>query len=292
MSKYILFLVTLLLFTSCQRLDDNLFNPDTSITEYKMDKFDGEVDFILNESYTINQNLIHQFTLGVEGSKIYAIYIGDLAKIATDTVIMYCHGNKWHMDFYWQRAKLLANTGFKNKFGVLMIDYKGYGLSQGKATEQALYEDTNTALNWLKEQGLTSERLVMYGFSLGSAPAINLSANPMALKPSKLIVEAPFASSAVMVQDATQLAMPASYFVNIKINNAEEIKKVEQSFMWIHGIQDDFLSIKSHGELVFNNYSGSYSEAHRIEGANHGDVPLIWGFESYTNAINAFIEKK
>ena len=35
------------------------------------------------------------------------------------------------MDFYWQRAKLLANVGGKNRFGVMYLDYRGYGLSEG-----------------------------------------------------------------------------------------------------------------------------------------------------------------
>lgn len=291
MIKVFFLATTLLFFTSCLRLDDNLFNPDTSITEYKMDKFEGEVDFILDASYNIPEHLVHVFTIGSEEKKIHAIYIGDLTKIPTDTVIMYCHGNKWHMDFYWQRAKLLAHTGHKNRFGVLMIDYTGYGLSKGKPSEDALYENTNAALEWLKQRGLSNERLVIYGFSLGTAPAINLSANPKALKPQKLIVEAPFASSAVMVQDAALLAMPASFFVNVKINNAEEIKKVEQPFMWIHGVNDDFLSIESHGELVFKNYAGIQSKAYRISGANHGDVPLVMKFVDYNKAIEDFIEK-
>ncbi|HET6243976.1 MAG: alpha/beta hydrolase [Bacteroidetes bacterium] len=290
MYKNICIAAILLFLTSCLRVDENLFNPDTTITAYKMDEFEGEVDFILDNNYKIPENLVHVFTLDSEGKTIHGIYIGDTAKIKTDTVIMYCHGNKWHMDFYWQRAKLLAHSGHKNRFGVLMIDYTGFGLSKGDPTEQALYENTSSAIEWLKLKGLTSERLVIYGFSLGSAPAINLTANPKALIPAKLIVEAPFASSAVMVQDAALLAMPVSYFVNVKINNAEEIKKVNQPFMWIHGTDDDFLSIKTHGELVYSNYSGKNSQAHRISGANHGDVPIVWEFENYSKAIAEFIE--
>ena len=279
------------LLISCLRLDDNLFNPDAGITEYKYDKFEGEVDFILDASYDIPPDLVHQFTLTSGEKKIYALYLGNIAEIATDTVIMYCHGNKWHMDFYWQRAKLLAHTGHKNRFGLLMIDYGGFGLSEGPATESRLYEDVDAALKWLKEKGLSDERLVMYGFSLGSAPAIKLTANPLTLKPWKLITEAPFASASVMVQDAAVLAMPSSFYVNVEINNAEEIKKVQQPYMWIHGIDDSFLSIATHGEIVFKNYSGISGESHKITGGEHGDVPLIWGFENYTEAIKAFIEK-
>lgn len=291
MTKYLVFIFAALVSFSCLRLDDNLYNSNNSITSYKLDNYDGEVDFVLNPSYDIAVDKIKLFTLDSDGNKIYAIYIGDTAKIATDTVIMYCHGNKDHMDFYWQRAKLLANIGSKNRFGVLMIDYRGFGLSQGSATEDGLYADVDAALVWLKSKGLTNERLIIYGFSLGSAPATELTSNPRSLKPSKLILEAPFASAEVMVQDAALLDMPASFFVNLKIDNAEEIKKIQQPFLWIHGTDDDFLSIKTHGEVVYKNYPGTRGIAYRIPRANHGDVPNTWNFENYLNALEDFIGK-
>lgn len=285
------------LLSSCFRLDSNLYNLSEKISEYKFDNYQGDQDFILDASYKIPDSLVHLFTLNSQAADessattIYAIYIGSITQIASDTVIMYCHGNKWHMDLYWQRAKLLANMGGKNHYGVLMIDYRGYGLSKGKPTEEGLVTDVSTALNWLKGKGLTSNRLMMYGFSLGSAPATRITANPGVLTPSKLILEAPFASASVMAQDAGVLDLPGSFFTNLKINNAEEIKKVKQPLLWIHGKADTFLNIDTHGEVVFKNYSGSYSEAHRIDGANHSDVPLKMGFQNYSEVVLKFIRR-
>lgn len=293
--KNILYLfITSAMLSSCLRLDDNLFN-QSKISEYKLDNYTGEVDFKLDYSYHIPDSLVHIFTLNSQGNgessatKIYAIYIGAISKIATDTVIMYCHGNKDHMDFYWQRAKLLANAGGKNRFGVLMIDYRGYGMSDGKPTENGLYADTDAALKWLKNNGLTNDRLVIYGFSLGSAPATKIAANNYTLKPSKLMLEAPFASAEVMVQDASGLALPGTTVTDLQINNGEEIKKVQQPFFWIHGIADDFLSINTHGEVVYGNYNGTYKEAHRIPEAGHSTVPTTMGFQNYLNAVSNFI---
>lgn len=291
MKKLFLLFIFPLLLSSCLRLDSNLYNL-SKITEYKLDDYSGEVDFILDASYNIPSANIHKFTLDSDGNKIYAIYIGDVSRIATDTVIMYCHGNRDHMDFYWQRAKLLAHVGGKMRFGVLMIDYRGYGMSEGTPTEEGLYQDVDAALNWLKQNGLDSERLVIYGFSMGSAPATELSAKVRSLKPSKLILEAPFASSAVMVQDAAVLNMPASYFTNLKIDNAEEIKYVTQPFMWIHGLSDSFLNPETHGRVIYKNYKGIYSEAHLIPNAEHGSVPNTWGYINYCNTLEKFIVGK
>ncbi len=289
-------IILLLGLSGCLRLDDNLFNPNvTKITEYKLDNYTGDLDFRLDASYQIPDSLIHVFQLPSQApdetsaTLIYGLYIGNIDSIASDTVIMYCHGNRDHMDFYWQRAKLLANTKSKNRFGVMMIDYRGYGLSEGKPTENGLYADADAALKWLKNKGLTNDRLVMYGFSLGTAPAVKLSAEDFSMKPSKLMLEAPFASAEVMIQDASGLAMPAAFFTDLKINNAEEIKKVQQPFFWIHGEADDFLNINTHGAVVYNNYNGTYKEAHRIPNAGHGNIPNTFGFQNYLNAVGNFI---
>jgi pimeloyl-ACP methyl ester carboxylesterase len=285
----------LLLLSSCLRLDDNLYNPSNAITEYKRDAFTGNEDFVLEGSYAIPENLIHLFTLNSQmtseasPTSIYATYIGDINRIATDTVILYCHGNKFHMDLYWQRAKLLANTGAKNRFGVMMLDYRGYGLSKGKSTEESLYTDVDAAMAWLKDKGLTGNRLIIYGFSMGSAPATKLTAQPRSLVPAKLILEAPFASAAVMVQDGAVLAMPASFFTSLKIDNAEQIKNINQPFLWLHGTSDQFLNYKTHGEVIYKNYHGVYGEAHRVANAGHTSVPNTMGFSEYSSTLLRFI---
>jgi pimeloyl-ACP methyl ester carboxylesterase len=289
--------IATLCLSSC-RLDDNLFNPNTNkISAYNFDSYTGKVDFKLDASYQVPANLITQFTLQSkapgesQSTKIYAVYIGNTQRIAVDTVIMYCHGNKDHMDFYWPRAQLLANTRGKNHYGVMMIDYRGYGLSEGKPSENGLYADVDAALQWLKSNGLTNNRLIIYGFSMGSAPAVKLTAEPQSMTPTKLMLEAPIASAEVMVQDATGLSLPASFATDLKINNAELIKKVQQPLFWIHGIDDDFLGIETQGGLVYRNYRGSYKEAHRIAGAGHSDVPLVFGFQNYLKAVGDFIAR-
>ena len=297
-SFYIISAISFLIILSGCRVDDSLFNANEHpIDKYELNNYKGEVDFTLDANYSIPQDLISIFTLNSKGAeesnatKIFAVYIGDINRISTDTVIMYCHGNKDHMDFYWPRAQLLANTISKNNYGVLMIDYRGYGLSEGEPSENALYNDVDAGLQWLKSKGLSDERLIIYGFSMGSAPATKLCAEPRSMKPSKLILEAPFASAEAMVQDAAVLAIPGVFVTDLKINNADLIKNVQQPFMWIHGTKDHFLNINTQGEVIYNNYKGIYKEQHRIAGAGHSNVPLYFGFNNYLKAVGDFIRK-
>ena len=287
-------LIGFMLQTSCnKRLDDFLFNP-SKIDKYELDNYDGPVSLDLEGDFFVPQSMIHKFSFPIEWEgevlDIHAIFTGDLNTISTDTVILYCHGNRDHMDFYWPRQKIYSHLGYVSRFGVLMIDYPGYGLSEGKTTEGNMYASVDGALNWLKSKGLTDDRLVMFGFSLGSAPVCKVAGeNNFAMTPSKIILEAPFASAEKMIQDAALLAMPGSYFVNVKIDNAEQVKNVDVPLLWIHGEADDFLEISKHGEVVYNNYGGPSKTAIRVPGGGHETTPTILGFENYSSALLEFI---
>ena len=297
MKKLFYIIIPVLLLSCNKRLDGFLFNNST-IEAYLLDDYLGEIPFPLDSSYDIPSDLIHLFHFNIQDQgkdlKVYAIYVGDLNTIATDTVILYCHGNKDHMDFYWNRQKLLAHVGGKNRYGVLSFDYPGFGLSEGSPTEENMYAATEGALRWLVSNGVSDEQLISYGFSLGSAPATRIAANPQefSLTPRILILENPFASSEVMVQSSSGLSFPGSYFTNIKIANAEEIKKVNQPFLWFHGSDDTFLTLAAHGQVVFNNYSGIRGKSVIVAGAQHDGekgIPVVMGFSEYLNEIEAFI---
>jgi pimeloyl-ACP methyl ester carboxylesterase len=302
-----LFIVFALLlgFISCKKnLNDNLFNPST-ITEYKLDDYGGTVDFRLNEDFDIPDSSVHVFPIWSktanesDSTKIWAIYIGNYKKIgnleliANDSVIVYFHGNKDHMDFYWQRAKLLAHTGGKLNYGVLMIDYRGYGMSEGKSTEETMYADASAAISWMRRKGVGAQRYGIYGFSLGCAPATFITLNiPNNYKPFAIALEAPFASVATLVNDGAALNLDPLFFTTFKCDNNERIKKIQQPFYWIHGTDDKFLPMETNGEVLFRNYTGTISEAQRIEGADHSEVPQTVGFSKYNELLYSFIGRR
>lgn len=291
-------IIGILMLSSCARLDANLFN-NAHLDSYKLDAYDGTKELPgLPATYQVADSMVHSLQLTSKSSSegnetVYGFYIGDVSKIATDTVILYCHGNKHHIDNYWNRAKLLAHLGGRaHRYGVLIFDYRGYGMSTGKPTEEGMYCDVDAFMEWLKSKGLSNDRLFIYGYSLGTGAATHMTAIPRTLTPSRLILEAPFAGTDVMSSDATQLNIPAVFITNNKVDNAAMIQKVNQPFCWMHGTDDMFLNIKTHGEVVYKNYHGVFSEAHRIEKADHNNVPVVWGYENYLNAISTFITAK
>ena len=287
----LLLLVTL---AACRkRLDSFLFN-QSALTSYQLDNYTGEVSISVGEEFNVPDSMIHhlEWTLQEDGksTQVHAIYVGDISRIAIDTVLLYCHGNKDHMDFYWPRQKLCAHMGQLGRFGVLMFDYPGFGMSEGKPTEENMYASTELALTWLQSQGLTNDRLVMMGFSLGSAAVCEVAGNPshFSMNPSKIILEAPFASAEILIQDGGLLSMPGSFLVDLKIDNATEIKKVSVPLLWIHGLDDSFLTVAHHGQLVYDNKPGD-KEKELVPGGEHETTPTAMGYTNYIDRMLAFI---
>ena len=119
--KHFLLFSILIVFVSCMKLDDIAFYNEP-LLEYQLDDYDVELDFKLDSSFDVDD--IHQFSLESDDFYISALYIGNVGQIDEDTIILYCHGQSLHMDHYWQRAKLLANCGSNQRFGILMFDYR------------------------------------------------------------------------------------------------------------------------------------------------------------------------
>ena len=286
----------LLFLGACERFDSSFFN-GTEIKGYLLDNYKGEVDFTLDSSYNIPTNNIYLNLLPSKTqtekveSYIPFVYIGDLARLKTDTVILYFHGNRDHMDFYWPRAKLLAHAGGKNRYGVMMFEYRGFGTAKGQSNEQTLYADAEAALRFLQGKGVTSTRLIFYGFSLGCAPAIEMAYRSRSLSPSKIILEAPFASAMNLIETGSGLNMPSSYFTDMRVDNYRKIGNVIQPLMWIHGTDDDYLDIETNGRMVYNRHRGRFKEGHEINGAGHSTVQTTWGFQPYLKAVDAFIRR-
>jgi pimeloyl-ACP methyl ester carboxylesterase len=297
LTSLLLLVSVLISIQSCQRLDNNFFNP-TKTKKYLKDNYVGEKDFELDTTYKIPKGMEYDFFLYSktknERAEIYinATYIGPLATINRDTVIIYFHGNKGNMDFYWNRAKLLAFLAGKLNYGVLTFDYRGYGLSKGISSEETIYADAEAAMRWLKSKNVNPKKVILYGFSLGAVPAIKMMAESESFSPEKLIVEAPFASSSSLVQSSSKINMPSSYFTDIRMNNAEKIKSVTQPLLWIHGKNDTFIDYKVNGQLVYDNHKGSYKEAQLIEGADHSDVITTMGIDNYKKALLSYIRRK
>ncbi|MEX1001570.1 MAG: alpha/beta hydrolase [Crocinitomicaceae bacterium] len=292
----ILHLLIFICLPACKKVSlDQLAFPSEKLTKYDFEKYD-DPEIIIPPNYLPNpleQYLIKIPSIDNESGEvynIYGLYMGDTTNISTDTIIYFCHGQARHMDYYWTRQALLAHTGGLYNYGVFMIDYRGYGMSEGSSTEQGLIEDADAGIDWLISKGASGEKTVYYGFSLGAIPLIHRAAYRSDFIPSKLIIESPLASVDNITQSSTLLNTDSDFITSLDFNNVENIKEVEVPLMWLHGKEDSYVAI-SNGELIYDNYSGQYQEAWRIDSADHADVPLKMGLNNYISAFLTFIRK-
>ncbi len=297
MKKITILLLSFSIFLlACKKKNlDSLAFPSKALTAYEFEKYDAGYSSV-PDIYSISADKRKLITFesidksNGEKHTIYAVYIGDLTTIDTDSIILYCHGQSLHMDAYWPRASLLANIVHKYNYGVLMMDYRGYGMSEGTPTETALYEDVDASIDWLISQGATASKTFYYGYSLGCIPVIDRAAYRKDFIPSKIILESPLATVEHLAQSSTIINVNPNFVSTLEFNNAEKIKDVDVPLLWLHGVEDDYIAIKN-GELIFQNYDGIYKEAIRVDGAGHGNVPSTMDYKNYIKRLEVFIKK-
>lgn len=145
-------------------------------------------------------------------------------------VIAYFHGNAGHHGGRVPRILPYAEQGY----GALLVGYRGYGGNPGTPTEDGLYADGRAALNFLKDQGVTPDQLILFGESLGAAVAAQMAIE----RPSRAVVlEAPFASIALSAQHRYRFFAPA-FLVRDKFDTLSKIDGIDQPILIIHGDLD------------------------------------------------------
>jgi len=85
--------------------------------------------------------------------------------------ILVCHGNGGNLTYLERLYTRLAETGVN----VLLFDYRGYGSSTGKPSEEGTYRDAQAAYQWLRNSGFATTNIFAYGESLGGGIASELA---------------------------------------------------------------------------------------------------------------------
>ncbi len=108
----------------------------------------------------------------LDGPVLHAWWFPAVNTDASSGAAIYFHGNAGHLGDRGTVAAALSGMGLD----VLLPDYRGYGLSEGKPSEGGLYADARAAYQWLVNQrGADPGRLFLIGNSLGSAVAVDLA---------------------------------------------------------------------------------------------------------------------
>ncbi|MBZ5522660.1 MAG: alpha/beta hydrolase [Acidobacteriia bacterium] len=203
------------------------------------------------------------------GLSISALYLPNPEARYT---LLVSHGNAEDLgdDRYWLEG--LRQAGF----GVFAFDYEGYGTSQGKPSEQGAYEDEDAAYDYLVGVlGVRPDRLVIFGRSIGSGPAVYLASRKPA---AALILQSPFVSAFRVLTHVPLL--PFDRFPNYK-----RIGHVRCPLLVIHGTADSVIPIW-HGQKLYD-LAREPKNHFWVPGADHNDLDAVAG-ESYGKALQKF----
>jgi dienelactone hydrolase len=106
------------------------------------------------------------------------------------TVVLFLHGNAGNLISQASGPAALAKRGYK----VLIVDYSGFGFSEGEATRKNVLIDANAALDYLiKRESKTAKRVLIYGQSLGGHLAATVASRNQD-KIDGLVLEGAFSS--------------------------------------------------------------------------------------------------
>jgi fermentation-respiration switch protein FrsA (DUF1100 family) len=105
-----------------------------------------------------------------------------------DLAILVCHGNGGNVTYLQKLTKRLRETDAN----VLLFDYRGYGNSEGRPSEEGTYRDAQAAYAWLRQTGFAATNIFVYGESLGGGIASGRAAREAS---GGLILESTFTST-------------------------------------------------------------------------------------------------
>jgi uncharacterized protein len=151
-------------------------------------------------------------------------------------VIVYFHGNGGHIGYRAERLLRFAREGY----GVLMAEYRGYGGNPGTPSEAGFYADGRAALAFLDREGVATNRLVLYGESLGSGVAVALAVEH---EIAAVILEAPFTSVAEVAQCHFRY-VPASRMLIDRFDSLSRIGRLEAPLLVLHGERDRVIPVR------------------------------------------------
>jgi fermentation-respiration switch protein FrsA (DUF1100 family) len=145
--------------------------------------------------------------------------------------MIYLHGNAGNVGDRLEKITMFHRIGVN----VLIVDYRGYGRSQGSPTEEGMYLDAQAAYDYLlSRQDIDPTKIIVYGSSLGGAAAVDLAARRAV---SAMILDSTFTSAIDMAK--VILPVVPTFLLKIRLDSMSKIKNIQVPKLIIHSRDDE-----------------------------------------------------
>jgi hypothetical protein len=193
--------------------------------------------------------------------------------------LLYLHGNGGNIGHRLDPIEVFHRLGLN----VFIIDYRGYGASSGKPSEDGTYQDALAAWHWLTQhQHLEPQRIVLFGESLGGSVAAWLAARHA---PAGLVMYASFTSVPEMAQ-ALYPIFPASRLARYRYDTRAALGNVNCPVLILHSPEDEIIPF-SHAQALLE---AAHEPKRLVElRGGHNDALLV-SRETYAQAVEALLQ--
>ena len=191
-------------------------------------------------------------------------------------IVLFFHGNKGNLIRWGEITSYFTQFNFD----VFVIDYRGYGKSTGAFNETQMYNDAQLSYNYVKRL-YKEENIVVYGRSLGTTFAINVSSKN---NPKHVVLEAPFYNLHHAANFKYKII--PQFFLNFKFKSNEYISKIQSPITIFHGTEDKTTPISGSKEL-FKLIKATNKTFIPLEKGTHHNVR---SFKKYTATLKTIFE--
>lgn len=195
--------------------------------------------------------------------------------------VYFLHGNAQNISTHMMNVAWLPEAGYQ----VFMLDYRGYGMSEGKASLPEVFSDIRLGLNWLHNSGRLGEApLIVFGQSLGGAMSVKVLAedgNPERVD--CVLLEAVFSGYPQITRDAMSQSWllwpfqwPVAALMPDQWNPEDHIGKLAGTPLLLMHSRDDEIVPLEHGRALFQAAGEPKTfrtiKGNHIAGARNSDV--------------------
>lgn len=194
-----------------------------------------------------------------DGALVHALQIRGPAGAP---VFVYFHNNRQTMVDGVELGRELVKRGF----GVVLAEYRGYGLSKGREpSEEGLYLDAEAVLDALSFRGIGADRIVLWGTSLGTGVAAEMARRG---RGSALVLVTPYTSLPDVVTAVVPM-IPANALMPDRFETFTKLRDIRCPTLVIHGDADEIVPFRM-GQQIANAHRNT--RLLRVAGGHHGDL--------------------
>ena len=194
--------------------------------------------------------------------------------------LLFFHGNAGNISHRLDSIRIFNDLALN----VLIVDYRGYGQSTGKPSEQGVYRDAEAAWEYLvQKRAILPQHVILFGRSLGGSVATWLAARK---QPGALIVESTF-TSAPDIGAKLYPWLPVRLLARLDFNTKHNLSSVQSPLLVIHSRDDEIIPF-AHGQANFTAANPPKDFLELRGGHNDG---FLASEKVYIEGLDAFISE-